>query len=174
MRPGCLVTQAEPSPDVFTFSLHQRQFPPRSVAWAGLLEQLTVSVKRGGSHAPYHIQGEKNKPTVFPVAHRVPAHPAPSLQPPQLLCCSTSRPLHALLPLPTLLSPQILSRLAPSHLSGLSSDRPSPRALSTAYPWMCVSRPRTVPFSEGSYVLGYCLLPYRLSRNWKLKACSPS
>jgi len=127
------VTQAEPSPDVFTFSLHQRQFPPRSVARAGLLEQLTVFVKQGGSHAPYHIQGGK-KSTLFPVARGVLAHPGPSLQPPQLLCRSTSRSLHALLPLPTLLSPQVLSRLAPSHLSGLSSDRPSPRALSTAYP----------------------------------------
>ena len=166
------MTQAEPSPDVFTFSLHQRQFPPHSVARAGLLEQLTVFVKWGGSHAPYHIQGEK-KSTLFPVARKVPAHPGPSLQPPQLPCCSTPRSLHVLLPLLTLLSPQILSRLAPSHLSGLSSDGPSPRAQSTAYPWMCASRPRNVPFSEGSYVLGCYLLPYRLSRNWKLKACSP-
>lgn len=103
------MTQAEPSPDVFTFSLHQRQFPPHSVARTGLLEQLTVFVKWGGSHAPYHVQGKKKSPpsSQWPAGSlhtlgRHCSHPSFRAVPPPDLCtccclcphCSLPRSFH--------------------------------------------------------------------------------
>lgn len=131
----CLVTRAETSPDVFTFYSSRKTAATRSGPGQGFWERTMVFVNCGGSHGP-HLTSEKLHPP--PGGPRTPRPPSWPLTPATLasllfyLQIFTRAAASA-----QLLSLQILSWVAPSHLSGLSSERSALRDRSEVCPCAC-------------------------------------
>lgn len=110
--------------------LSKKKAANTSVVWMGFSEQPRVSVNQGGSHAPHHTHEKKS--TLLLAAQEAPVPLSPSL------ASHCSHSLASLLHHLRILTCAVASagcffivvapsQLAPSHLSGLSSERPSLR-----------------------------------------------